>query len=347
MGHNPTNGTSRIPLNITLRRPMRRIRLEPDSMKRKSPEPVDITEPLIAPTPQTAERALRESAHLLAPVARWLLQNGVSYGAFAAQLKAVFVDAARHELLKAGAPPTYSALSMLSGVHRKDVRALEDAAPGEAPPARRAQGIPLASQVYTHWLTARRYRSRDGQPKPLRRNGSGLSFDSLAREISQDVHPRTVLDELLRLGLVRLDGEHAVPVSQAFVPRRELDELTALFAANAADHIAAAVQNLAAAEAPFLEHSVFADGLSAESVVLLQRTAVGLWRQSFDKVVAEARSRIDHDERAASGPPAPAHRIRYGVYFYSEPTEAPGEAAPPASAAARTTTRAPRPRRKT
>ena len=316
-------------------------------MKRKSPEPVEAAGIPVAPTLQTAERALRESAHLLAPVAHWLLQNGVSYGAFAAQLKTVFLDAARHDLQKAGTPPTFSALSMLSGVHRKDVRALEEAAPGEAPAARRAQGIPLASQVYTHWLTARRYRSRDGQPKPLRRTGPGLSFDSLAREISQDVHPRTVLDELLRLGLVRLDGDHAVPISRAFTPHRELDELTALFAANAADHMAAAVHNLSSASAPFLEHSVFADGLSAESVALLQRMAVGLWRQSFDKVVAEARKRIDHDERAPGGPPAPAHRIRYGVYFYSEPTAEPAKQAPPGAALANPTKRAPRSRRKT
>ena len=315
-------------------------------MKRKPPEPVTASESPVAPTQQTAERALRESAHVLAPVVRWLLRSGVSYGALAAQLKTVFVDAARHELLSAGTPPTFSALSMLSGVHRKDVRALEDAASGEAPATRRAQGIPLASQVYTHWLTARRFRSRNGQPKPLQRTGPGLSFDTLAREISQDVHPRTVLDELLRLGLVRLDGETAVPIRQAFMPRRELDELTALFAANAADHIAAAVQNLASDEAPFLEHSVFADGLSAESVAHLQCTAVGLWKQSFDKVVGEARQRVDQDEQAAGVPPAPAHRIRYGVYFYSELTDAPAEAATPASAPARTKTRAPRPRRK-
>ncbi len=345
MGHNPTNKKRRIRLKVTPHKPLCSTRPPPDAMKRKSPEPAVPTETPLAPTAQTAERALRESAQLLEPVARWLLQNGVSYGAFAVQLKAVFIEAARHELRKAGTPPTFSALSMLSGVHRKDVRTLEEAEPGATPLARRTQGIPLASQVYTHWLTARRYRSRDGQPKPLRRTGPGLSFDTLAREVSQDVHPRTVLDELLRLGLVRLDDDHAVPISRAYTPHRELDELTALFVANAADHMAAAVHNLGSASAPFLEHSVFADGLSAESVALLQRTAVGLWRQSVDKVVAQARQRLDHDEGAQSGPPTPPHRMRYGVYFYSEPVAEPP--APGAAVPAKTTTRAPRTRRKT
>ncbi|WP_341888674.1 DUF6502 family protein, partial [Variovorax sp. YR752] len=130
-------------------------------MSRPQPE----HRPAAAPNAETAALALREAAVLLAPVARWLLRSGISYGAFAGMLKTVFVDAARAELERGGVQPTYSALSVLSGVHRKDVRAIEEAprSPASVPP----RGVPLSSQVYTRWLTARRYRSRDGQPRAL------------------------------------------------------------------------------------------------------------------------------------------------------------------------------------
>ena len=52
----------------------------------------------------------------------WLLRNGVSYPAFAEVLKSVFVAAAERELERTATAPTQSALSLLSGVHRKDVR---------------------------------------------------------------------------------------------------------------------------------------------------------------------------------------------------------------------------------
>lgn len=314
----------------------------PKNMKEKRPDLPELPASSSAPSEDHAALALREAAVLMAPVVRWLLRNGVSYGAFADQLKPVFVDAARAELERAGTRPTFSALSVLSGVHRKDVRALEaDPLPAgsAAPPAR---GIPLSSQVYTRWLTSRRYRTRDGNPKPLPRSGGGVSFESLAREVSLDVHPRTLLDELQRLGLVRLEGELAVPVSTAFTPSRRLDELTSLFAANAADHIAAAVSNLGGGESPLLEQSVFADGLAAPSVAALQELARSAWRDAFQSMVAEATRRVKSDADIA---PSERQRMRFGVYFYSEPQAAAEPLAiPPSAGAAPARARRPRTR---
>lgn len=299
-------------------------------MSRPQPE----HRPAAAPNAETAALALREAAVLLAPVARWLLRSGISYGAFAGMLKTVFVDAARAELERGGVQPTYSALSVLSGVHRKDVRAIEEAprSPASVPP----RGVPLSSQVYTRWLTARRYRSRDGQPRALPRSGAGITFESLAREVSVDVHPRTVMDELLRLGLVTLEGDLLIPVSTSFLPSRRLDELTALFAANAGDHMAAAVHNLTTDAPRYLEQSVFADGLSAASVEQLHELAREAWQEAFETMVKEAGKRVAADERTPEGE---QQRMRFGVYFYGEP-----QAGTIGAAAAGTTTpRASRP----
>jgi len=313
-------------------------RRDPLRMPRKSssasapPSPARVGE-------EHAALALREAAVLMTPIARWLLRNGVPYTAFVNTLKAVFVDVARAELERAGREATFSALSLLSGVHRKELRKLAieptAAARGEA-----ARGGPLASQVFTRWLTARRYRLRDGGPKPLPRIGSGVSFESLAREVSQDVHPRTVLDELTRLGLVRVDGELVVPVSASFTPSRRLDELTTLFAANASDHIAAAVHNLTEPGRRFLEQSVFADGLSDASVEQLREKAVAMWLAAFEAMVRDATERVERDEAIDADA---QHRMRFGVYFYSEPQRAErGDEAPRPKAAGarkRTTTK--------
>lgn len=287
-------------------------------MNRKTPpSPAAVPALSTRPSAEHATLALRELPTLLAPVARWLLRNGVAYGTFADAMKQVFVDAARAELARGGATPTLSALSVLSGVHRKDVRALEERprTPGQVSEPR---GVPLASQVFTRWLADRRFRGRDGKPRPLPRSGAAPSFEALAREISQDVHPRTVLDELLRLGLVRLDGELLIPVSTSFVPSRTLDELSALFAANAADHLAAAVHNLTVDAPRYLEQSVFADGLSTDSVERLHELARAAWAQAFAAMVAEAQRAVDADAAVA---PAAQQRMRFGVYFYGEPVD--------------------------
>jgi Family of unknown function (DUF6502) len=272
---------------------------------------------------ERAAIALREAAALMQPIARWLLRSGVPYGAFADLLKAVFVDAARLELEQAASKVTHSALSVLSGVHRKDVRTLAEADPVTTAPQR---SISLASQVFARWLTDARYRDRAGTPRSLDRSGTRVSFESLARSLSNDVHPRTVLEELIRLGLVTLEGDKVVPSKQAFVPSRKLDELTALFAANGADHLAAAVHNLSAGASPFLEQSIFASGLSERSVEQLHAAARAIWSGAFDTLMDQGRQCI-----AADGDVADSFRMRFGVYYYSEPT--PAESGPSRTAA--------------
>lgn len=281
----------------------------------------------LVPSPEHADMALAEAVTLMQPVVRWLLRHGVNYVAFADQLKAVFLDVARAELRRSGGKATHSAISVLSGVHRKDVRSLLEASDARE----RRKGIPLASQVFTRWVTDPQYRSADGTPAVLPRVGPAPSFDSLARAVSTDVHPRSVLDELVRLGLVTASEDQVGLASAAFVPAGQLQELTALFVANAADHVAAAVHNLTESGPKLLEQSVFADGLSAASAEVLGQAARDAWRQVFDPFVATARERLDSDN-AAGVPEAVQHRMRFGVYFYAEPT---APAAPPVPGVAR------------
>jgi len=253
---------------------------------------------------------------LMAPVARWLLRNGVHYSAFAAALKRVFVEVATQELKRAGKKETDSALSVLSGVHRKDVHQLTRGERGEPG----LKSVSLASQAFTRWMTVAHYRDASGRPGPLPRLGDQRSFETLAREVSTDVHPRTLLDELVRLGLVRLSGETVELNAEAFVPSADFEQLASLFAANAGDHLAAAVHNLTTSEPRFLEQSVFAEGLSERSARELQAVARALWAEAFQRMVAEATTRCEADR----GTPAPT-RMRFGVYYYDEPEAASGE----------------------
>ena len=72
-------------------------------------------------------RALEQVLHVLRPLVRLLIQRGVGYGALAAALKRVFLDEARRELQRQGRPETDSALSLLSGLHRHNVRSVAGA----------------------------------------------------------------------------------------------------------------------------------------------------------------------------------------------------------------------------
>jgi hypothetical protein len=274
------------------------------------------------------DRVLR----VLRPVVRLLVANGVTYPVLAAALKRVFLDAARQELGRRGMAQTDSAVSLLCGVHRRDVRTLSE--PPEPDPASGAGAVPaapassglnpklgLAAQVVAQWMHAPAFVDRKRRPRALQRGAGierGVSFDSLVASVSSDVRPRAVLDELLRLGVVHEDAQGIHLAGDGFAPRQGFDEMSTLFAANLADHVAAAAANLQG-EGHFLEQAVFVDQISATSAALLQKVSVQAWQQAFKTVMAQAQERYDGD--AALPAEQHQHRARFGVYFYSEPQE--------------------------
>ena len=267
-------------------------------------------------TESNSEILLREALQALAPLVQAALREGVTYPQFAQELKTIFFEAARSELQAQSKKQTDSAVSVLSGVHRKDVRALADNQRTLPRP------LSLASQLYTRWLASPETTDRDGAPRSLRRNAaregssgdSTPSFEALALSVSKDVHPRTLLQELVRLKLVVEDGDEVRPQKTSFIPSEGYAEMAAFMAANVGDHAAAAMANLQGQSPPFLEQSVFADGLALESVELLALLARQNWKRMFDDTVALATQRVQRDAELG------AHqRMRLGVYFYAEP----------------------------
>ena len=269
------------------------------------------------PKPST-DSLMPQALAIAAPLVTWLIRSGIGHSEFAAALKPVFLAQAQEELERQHHKPTDSALSLLAGLHRKDVRALRESADGALSQVRAdgsAWGKPsAANQVATLWLSA------TDLPEPLPLQGEQASFEALARSVSKDVHPRAVLQELVRLGMVREDQDGVRLLREAFVPEPKHQEARELFAGSVADHLQAGVHNLSASKydagqpRKFLEQSVFADGLSPESVQQLNRLANELWDQVLKQVVAAATPLCEKDAEH----PEP-QRFRLGLFSYSAP----------------------------
>jgi hypothetical protein len=120
--------------------------------------------------------------------------------------------------------------------------------------------------------------------------------------------------------MVREDQDGVRLLREAFVPEPKHQEARELFAGSVADHLQAGVHNLSASKAgaeqprKFLEQSVFADGLSPESVQQLNRLANELWDQVLKQVVAAATPLCEKDAQH----PEP-QRFRLGLFSYSAP----------------------------
>ena len=264
-------------------------------------------------TPQPT-LALDRVLRVLHPLVRLLVRNGVTYTVFVAALKRVFLHAAQQELAAGNMPATDSAVSLLSGVHRRDVRNLlrGDPVPGGGAPA----GLGLAAQVVGSWMNNPEFLTPSGATRTLPRSGQRGSFDALVAGISSDVRARAVLDELLRLGVVAETEDGVALERSGFAPRQGFEEKSWMLAQNLRDHAEAAVANLQD-EANFLDQAVFVDEISAESADRLRQVSLQAWKLAFAAVMGEARQRFDADAAHAQ-PDQRRHRARFGVYFFSE-----------------------------
>jgi len=259
--------------------------------------------------------------HLLRPLIHLLVARGFTYPMLADLLKEIYVDTADRDFRLGGEAPTDSRVSLISGVHRKDVRRLR----GEAPPDDEAvpEAVALGAQLAAAWTTKREFLDSKGHPRRLARlasQGGKRSFEALVASVSRDIRARSVLDEWLRLGVVELDkDDHVVLRAAAFVPARGFDEKAFYLGHNIHDHLAAAAHNLLAEGPPFLERSVHYDAIGpqseAELAALAEKAGMDVVQKMSRKAIAcEAR---DSDD------PAPKRRFTFGIYFFSAPTAEP------------------------
>ncbi len=266
--------------------------------------------------PPALVKALR---HVLRPIVRLLLAKGVGYPTLSDLLKEIYVNVAQREFGLPGKGQTDSRITLLTGVHRKDVKRLRETEPEEleAPEA-----VSLGMRVVSAWSTPP-YTNAEGMPAPLQRLASQdakKSFESLVASVSKDIRARALLDEWLRLGVVRIDEQNRVILdTAAFVPSGDMEQQAFYLGHNLHDHAAAAVANMMAGRGLYLERSVHHDGLEAATVIDLaneaERSGMRLLHSLNRKSLA-ARGGGKRKGRDTG-------RYTFGIYFYSEAGDRP------------------------
>jgi Family of unknown function (DUF6502) len=271
--------------------------------------------------PPPAERLLKASMYLLRPLVRLLLRAGVTFPVFSDWLRVLFVDTAVAELEADGQARTDSRLSLLTGVHRKEIRRLREI---EREPVREPAVVTLASEIIARWLVIQPRATELSLPRSA---DHGPSFEALVRSVTNDIRPRAVLDEWLRQGIVRMDGNDRVTLTAtAYVPNPGSEAQLFYFGRNLHDHLAAAAANvLAKGAAPYPDISVHYDGLGLEAARALEATA-RLAAETVTRDINAAAVRLVDGQDQAPTPPSGTRRVNFGVYLYVEDEPPSGKA---------------------
>ena len=261
--------------------------------------------------PASLVAALRR---VLRPLIRLLLSHGIRFQTFCDLVKSTYIQVAEEEFRLDSKAQTDSRISLLTGVHRRDVKRLRSESLAVSSLSLQAS---MSAQLLAMWSGHAEYLDEQGAPLPLPRlasKGGEHSFEAMVRSLSKDFRARVVLDEWLRQGIARLDEQDNVHLAaDAFVSPQGIEEKTFYFGQNIHDHLAATVHNLSGATPPFLERCVYYDKLTAESVKEYERVAKTAGMRALHTVNRHA---IELQKRDA-GKSGAVHRTNFGIYNFS------------------------------
>lgn len=251
---------------------------------------------------------------LLTPLARLAVARGLPCAELEELLRVAFVQAAREAHPGIAPHRAVSRISAATGLNRREVtRLVQPAGPAPDTPRRRSP----ATETFTRWLSDPQYRVDGQAPRVLPRQGTAPSFESLAQSVTRDVHPRSLLEELCRLGLARVDeaADTVELLRETFVPQGDEQRLFGFLGDNVGDHLAAAVANvLSPQKPPHLEQALFADELSQESIDQIRPLVAAQWQALVRSLAPELHRLIEEDRTAGR---LQDQRLRVGLYAYA------------------------------
>ena len=140
---------------------------------------------------------------LLGPLVRILLRNGISFAEFAEVAKAVYVESALKDFKVVGRKATRTRIAVITGLTRKEVKRVIDDAIKERYELKTSYN--RLGRVLVGWHTDSEFIGPYGMPLELQYesdNPADITFSYLVKKHSGDMSPRSVLDELVRVGAV-------------------------------------------------------------------------------------------------------------------------------------------------
>ncbi len=271
---------------------------------------------------------IRAITNVMRPLVKFLIARGVTFPMFAEIMKHVYVEvAAKDYKLSPDAKVTDSRITLLTKVHRKDVRRIRTEQEGFDVPE---DGVELSSkkaslgaQIVAKWLADKDYIDGAGEPLPLFTLASKAkgqpNFEHLVESINVDIRPRVALDEMLSQKMVVMGSDDRITLNKtAFIPEENFEELMGHFDRNLHDHMAAAVHNISQNEKgehkKFIERSVYYKELTPESVEKLEQLVEEQGMESLITINKAAYDLAEEDQDKSGND----QRMTFGIYYYAD-----------------------------
>jgi len=261
---------------------------------------------------KTQAALVKAISMLCRPLIRLLIEKGITFPQFRELMKTLYVEVATEYFALDDKTPSDSRVFVLTGIHRKDIKRIRQQS--EQEDATITTSASLSAEIIARWTGMAEFLDDKNKPRALAKSGKGeaAGFEQLVSSVNKDVRPRVILEEWLRLNIVRMKGEQVVLNKSAFVANKEFKEMAYYLGHNVHDHLASCVNNILAEDEPMLERSVYYASLTEDSVHKLKTIASKKGNDLLQQLNKQALKFYDADKDKADA----NYRMRLGVYWY-------------------------------
>lgn len=254
-------------------------------------------------------------ARILRPIVRILLANKITYATFDQLARQVFTEEADRHFAIRGRKQSISRVALVTGLPRTEVRRIK-----QSPPLADhdlGQSFHRAARVIASWCSKADYLTANNEPRPLKFEGPD-SFSSLVEQISSDLSPRQLLNELRQAGIVKMDaGRRIFLMRCAYIPSRDATQIMKILGTDVGDLAETISHNLSApSEQSRFQLKVSYDNLPEDCLQTLHQ----LVSERGHEVLAEFDCWLRRHDRHLN-PAVGGHgraRAGIGIYYFEE-----------------------------
>lgn len=255
---------------------------------------------------------------MLRPLVQILLNHEIAHSEFSELAKRAYVYVAYKNFSIPKRKQTFSRVSVITGLSRKEVVRLIQLKENE--PTITKGPLNRAIRVISGWFRDPDFLDADLQPKELPLRDSPISFEQLVARYSGGITARAILDELIRVGsVVKLDKNTVKLTHRGYIPDKSESEKIGVLSTHAVDFLTTGAHNLTndQSEARFQRQVTYGD-LPQSAIDEFQKYShdrcLDLLRE-FDQWLAEKKKSVNAEIDEPTG------RVGVGMYFFNNDKE--------------------------
>ncbi len=251
---------------------------------------------------------------ILRPVVGFALKHGIKLSEIVEKIKRIMVEIAISEFVSEKEIPSSSAISAMTGVHRKDVRRIVNSKDSSRPVKN------LVQRILGQWQNDLRFSNGRGRPRQINIIGEHSEFVALVKSVSTDLNPYTVLAELERLGFVVRKKNKLKLNARVFIAKGDYLQGFNILAKDYQDLIHAVEENVKSSEPRNLHLRTEYDNVDIEALPVIQAWLIEEG-SAFHTRVRNYLAQYDRDLNPKLSNGKLGARVVFGAFSHTEKNE--------------------------